>query len=98
MLHSAMASTTSSVRSIRLPNAIWEQLAAEAAKRETTVNELMHSFAIVGLYKAAEGRAAAMEPPAPRKAAAPKATETVRVAVPFAGSLERKPMQKTPKR
>ena len=105
-----MASTTSSVRSIRLPNAIWKQLAAEAAKRETTVNELMHSFAIVGLYKAAEGRAAAANAeqtakplktkakPTPKAAAPETPANPPKLDLPVLGQFERKPMQKTPKR
>jgi len=93
VLHSVMVSTTSSVRSVRLPNDIWAQLVAEAEKRETTVNQLLHSFAIVGLLKSAEGRAAVMEL---RRVKAPAAKPTA-VSVPLAGTFERKPMQKTPK-
>lgn len=57
MLHFGMASNKSSVRSIRLPKEVWAQLAEEAQKRATNVNDVLHSFAIVGLLKAAEGRA-----------------------------------------
>lgn len=73
VLHSAMVSSTSAVKSIRLQNDTWTQLAVEAEKRATTVNGLIADLVIVGLYRAAEAKAAAPVKPAVEKAGAPKA-------------------------
>jgi hypothetical protein len=92
-----MASTTSSVRSVRLPNDVWAQLVTEAEKRGSTVNYLLHSFAIVGLLKAAEGRAV-LAKPAEKGGAEPAPSNPPKLNLPILGQFERKPMPKTPKR
>jgi hypothetical protein len=70
-----MVSKTSAVRSIRLPNQVWAQLAQEVERRggSVTVNSLIHDLVIVGLLKAAERRATPdPKPVAVRAVAAPK--------------------------
>lgn len=76
-----MAPTTS-VRSIRLPNAVWAQLAGRAEREGISVNAL-----VARLVSAV---------PAKRAPAAEKqiAETWGHPSVPFAGDLERKPYQR----
>lgn len=60
-----MAKPKSSNRSIRLPDELWAWLAAEADRRQTSVNGLVGDFLIVARLKAEEAAADLVKPKPP---------------------------------